>query len=156
MPRPTALSPFALLAAIAVAGGTCTEPTGPDRRVVDGVVYERRPSVLVFAGGEAVRVTSPDTVTAGVPFPVTIVTYGGGCILLGETAVAVSGLFAELRPFEWFVTPSANVACTDDIRRLEHTATVTFPTAGRATLRVLGRQLPDEGTVSVERAIVVK
>ena len=59
------LAPLALLAA---AG--CSNLTGIDRRLVDGVAYERRPSIIAQSGGASPRVVVPDTVVAGTPFAI--------------------------------------------------------------------------------------
>lgn len=155
MPRPTVTGPRATLAALLLAAA-CTNITGADDKVVDGVRYERRPSVLGYAHGTAPNIVAPDTVQAGVPFSVTVTTYGGGCIMPGETATIRSTSTVEVRPFEWFVAAGQNVACTDDLRILPHTVSVTLPTPGTATLRVIGRQQPEGATISLERLLVVR
>jgi hypothetical protein len=145
-----------LSALLLVTGAACSSITGVERDVFDGILYERRPSVLGYTESPPAGVTAPDTVSAGVPFTVTVATYGGGCIRLGDTEVRVAGSVAEVRPYEWFVSAGQAIACTGDIRRLEHAASVTLPTPGRATLRLIGRQLPEGATISIERTLVVR
>jgi hypothetical protein len=144
-------------AALLLAGTVaCSSITGVERDVFDGILYERRPSVLGYTESPPASASAPDTVRAGVPVTVTIATYGGGCIRLGDTEVRVAGSVAEVRPYEWFVSAGQAIACTGDIRRLEHAASVTLPTPGRATLRLIGRQLPEGATISNERTLVVR
>ena len=143
-------------ALLVVAAVACSSITGVERDVFDGILYERRPSVLGYTESPPAGVTAPDTVTAGVPFTVTVPTYGGGCIRLGDTDVRVAGAVVEVRPYEWFVSAGQAIACTADIRRLDHTATVTLGTPGRATLRVIGRQMPEGAAISIERTLVVR
>jgi hypothetical protein len=128
-------------AALLVAAAACTAVTG---------------SVLGYTASPPAGVTAPDTVTAGMPFTVSVATYGGGCIRMGDTEVRIVGTVAEVRPYEWFASAGQDIACTADIRRLDHTASMTLPTPGRATLRVIGRQMPEGAAISIERTIVVR
>ena len=154
MPGSTSVTRASALALLSVVA--CSNVTGADERYVDGVRYERRPSVLAYANGDAPKISAPDTVQAGVPFSVTVTTYGGGCIVPGETATIRSGSTVEVRPFEWFVAPGQSVGCTLELRFLPHTVSVTLPARGTARLRVIGRQQPEGAMVSVDRVIVVR
>ena len=108
-------------------------------------------------------ITAPDTVVVGRSFAITVFTSGGGCFRKGDEEVAVSGLAAEIRPFDVFVDPGPDGACTADLVYYPHTAAVTFAEPGRATLRAIGSGgeggfgPPPVGAplVTVERAIVV-
>ena len=151
-------SPLARLggAAVVVTAG-CSNLTGIDRRTVDGVAYERRPSIVAQAGGAGPRVAAPDTVVAGQPFVVTVTTYASDCALPGETLRVTSGSTVEVRPFEWFVDePRRDVPCDARPRLVSHTVAATLRTRGRAVLRVVGRQRGENAAVSLERAIVVR
>lgn len=120
--------------------------------------------------GELVRnepaypaLTAPDTVVAGRPFTVTSYTAGGGCFRPGDTEVTVAGSEAEVRPFDLFHDPGPHGACTADLAYYPHTATVSLPREGVATLRAVGTAgrpgfgPPTDQTprVTVERSVVV-
>jgi len=77
----------------------------------------------------------PETATAGVPFPVTVWTMGGGCHDGGDTEVDVDGLSAEVTPYDYLRTGAG--VCTDILLRFEHKVTVRFdaPGPGEVVLR---------------------
>ncbi len=107
--------------------------------------------------GTPVEITVPGSVVAGTPFEITVNTYGNGCVGLGETRVTVTGLTAEIEPFDWVVTPHPGAFCTDELNRFSHVATVEFVEKGTATLRVRGsRGEPGGEVVEVERSIAVR
>ena len=116
--------------------------------------YQRFPSHLTTLSGQP-SITAPDTVAVNAAFTVTVYTAGGGCTRQGETETSVAGLVAELRPFEYYINPSAAIACTADFRSLPHTASVTFAQTGRATIRAIGRKSDGEQQV-YERQILVR
>jgi hypothetical protein len=90
--------------------------------------------------GDSARLGLPDTVAVGASVVATVRSYGGGCIRAGETEVAVDGLAADVRPFDYFPVPSPTRVCTADLRIIEHPATLRFARAGRAVVRVHGRR----------------
>jgi hypothetical protein len=129
----------------------CRSITGADE-----IRRERRLGVIAFYG-DPVQIAAPDTVAVGAPAVVVVTTYGGGCISQGETEITAAGLVAEVRPYDYFVTrlPS-NGACPDVLYVYEHVATLRFWRAGRATVRVVGREEPGNTPRTVERTIVVR
>ncbi len=118
-------------------------------------VVERRPGVLSI--GEEPLVTVPAEGTVGVPVAVTVVTWGGGCVRQGTTEASVDALAADVRPYDSvYVYLPPHMACTADLRRYTHAATVTFATAGAARLRVHGWSEPAKASIVVERAIQIR
>jgi len=67
---------------------------------------------------------------------VTVSTYGGGCHSKGVTDVQRTGMQALLTP--WDHTAPPGTPCTMQLVEMRHTATVSFPQAGTATIRVRG------------------
>ena len=141
---------LAVIAAAALTVSCSNHETvmGQDRELLLGVIQIFRDSV---------EITAPDSVVAGTPFEITVNTYGNGCVGLGETRVTVTGLTAEIEPFDWVVTPHPGAFCTDELNRFSHVATVEFVEKGTATLRVRGRRGGPGGKVlEVERSIAVR
>jgi hypothetical protein len=118
-------------------------------------VLERRPGVLSI--GDEPSVTAPGEAAAGAPIAVTVVTWGGGCARQGGTEASVNALAADVTPYDSvYVVLPPNMACTADLRRYTHTATVTFAAAGTAVLRVHGWSEPANAMMVVERTIQVR
>jgi hypothetical protein len=140
---------YLLLSASALAACDAVAPTERE----DGLV--RRPSRLAFVGDSA-RIAAPDSVAVGSSFVVVVESYGGGCIRDGGTEVALDGLAADVRPFDYFPVPSSDRVCTADLRIIEHPAALRFTRSGRATVRVHGRREPGDVPVVVERTVVVR
>ncbi len=136
-----------IAAALAVSCSNPEAVTGQGRELLRGAIE-------FF--GDPVEITAPDAVTAGTPFTVTVTTYGGGCVGLGETRVTVSGLTVVIEPFDWVTQPQPGAACTDQLIRFRHLATVEIVVRGTATLRVRGRREPGGELLEVERSIVVR
>ena len=124
----------------------CRTGTAPERGT-------QQPAVIDFYGG-AVQVTVPDTVTAGADFVVVALSYGDGCLAKGRTEVAVAGLVADVRPYDY--VPPEGTTCTRPLLTARHEAVVRFATPGRALVRVHGRQRPGDGRVTVERTTIVR
>ena len=149
------MRPFPLaLAAVAVAGAALLP--GCSRSTAPGPAVERRPGVLAHYG-DPVRVTLPERAAVGEPVRVVVTTYGGGCIAQGETEAAVVGLAADVTPYDYVaVRLPPHGACTMELRLYVHEATLTFAAAGRATVRVHGREVPGGRPLTVAREIVVE
>ena len=130
------------------ASGCEIDPTDPGRS-------GRHPSQLAFHG-DAPKVTIPAEGRRGQPIPVSIATYGGGCIQQGDTEVSATSSSAEIRPFDIFPPPDA--VCTADLRMIPHQVTVSFPLAGTATIRVHGVRVSagTKGRIRVEPIVVVR
>jgi hypothetical protein len=100
---------------------------------------------------------APDTVAAGVPFTVTVRTYGGGCIDRGDTEVGVAGQTVEVRPFDVFQTDLPdNYYCPSVLVFYTHTASVRLDHSAVVTLRAIGRVMPGDSTTAIERSVVVR
>jgi len=91
----------------------------------------------------------PDTATVGVPFEVSVTTYGGGCISFGRTSVAYTSGAIDIRPYD--VDSRADV-CTDELIRFEHTAQVTVNSSGTWVVRFHGREVPPDSVIVIERS----
>ena len=83
---------------IVLAATAACDIVNPDRKRT-----EREPAYIRYAGVPPLLQT-PDTVTARIPFVVTVRTIGGGCIDPGDTQVTVLGSVIEVRPFDVFTT----------------------------------------------------
>ena len=120
--------------------------------------WDSSSGVLVIGfvnGGTSIGlvVEAPDTVTAGVAFDVTVNTFGSSsCVRAERLDVEVLGRVARLTPYDRIAPP--NSVCTPDLSAHPHTAPVTFPSPGAATLEVLGRTAA--GDTVVRRAVVVR
>jgi hypothetical protein len=136
-------------ALIASACSSGTEPPGPQ----PGTTV-RRASTMDFYG-EASAVTLPASVAANSPLTIKFVTFGGGCISRGETEVAVTGLEAQIRPYQYQYYPRADEGCTTDLRYDTNTAVLQFVTSGNGLIRIFGLKQPGGSDIVIERTITV-
>lgn len=140
------------LAGVALAA--CGQLTGPD-----DPVYEARPSVIAPGFGVGIgTVLAADSVRVGEVLAVVVPTQGGGCVRQGETRVQrLSDFAVEVLPYDSVLARTSNVACTADLRVLDHAAAVRFYRRGQATLRVRGRggDYTTDRDIVVERAVTV-
>jgi hypothetical protein len=113
-----------------------------------------RPAAIAFYGDSA-AVAVPGEVRAGLPFVVTVQSFGGGCTAQDQTGVTIDGLRADVRPTVREPHPSAGVACDAMLRTFTHSAPVTFSQPGTATVIVYGRQEPGDAPRSVTRTVRV-
>ena len=134
-----------LLCAALLATAAC--PTSPGVDVV-------RPATLEFHE-DPVVVEVPATATAGVPFPVTVHSYGGGCVRQGDTRVQVRGAVADVTP-RVVEHRGQNVVCTRELRIYLHEAAVRFDAPGTATVRVHGLRHPAAEPITVTRTVRVQ
>jgi hypothetical protein len=105
--------------------------------VVDPTFAE--PALIIFYGDTA-QVATPSSVTRGVPFEVSVQTFGGGCTrMIARTETDVSGAVAEIRPYN--ETRRSDV-CTDDLLFLTHVVSIQFDHVGPVTIRVIAEQRP--------------
>lgn len=139
-----------LVAAIGCVG--CASPTESESVVV--------PGVIATGSGFPVRVlAAPDTVTAGVPFTVTVTTFGSGsCTRPSPTLATVGPALADLSVWD---LQRVGVPCTDDLRSFPRDVSLTFTGTGVATIRVRGRSLArtaagQDSVVVIERPVVVR
>ncbi|CAA9321976.1 MAG: hypothetical protein AVDCRST_MAG40-1506 [uncultured Gemmatimonadaceae bacterium] len=141
-------TPLALAAAL-LAAAACSSSTAPreDEEV-------RVLGVIAGYNTDDPRITVPATAERGVPFPVSVVTYGGGCYRPDDTEVRVVGpAVVEVAPYD-FERPGA--VCTLILKASTHTASVRFDAAGPAVVRIRGRQRPGDGELVVEREVLVR
>ena len=105
---------------------------------------------------DASAIAAPDTVTAGIPFEVTVTTAGSGCEERIETDVSISGHLVVIRPYDIRLDPNARV-CPDIYITHRHAARVTVDAPGRAVVRAVGRWTVNgrPGEIEVERTVVV-
>ena len=117
-----------------------------------GLGEEKRVGVIEHYGAPVV-ITVPDSVQAGVSFEVSVLTYGGGCLSKDGTEVQVSGLSADVTPYD---IHSGAEACTDNLGLFDHRAMVTLRESGVAEIRFHGKQLPEDSLITVVREVVVE
>lgn len=116
----------------------------------------RREGILVYNENPA-SVTIPATVTAGVPFQVRVTTYGVGCYSAGGTSVVQVTGGVQVLPYD-FLRVGGEGSCPTTLQTFEHTANVTLPTAGTATVSVQGVSVQGTRTerTRVERTVQVQ
>lgn len=117
---------------------------GPPERVFGTIDYYKEP----------VTVTVPETAMVGEPFSVTVVTYGDGCIEKGETDVRLEPLRAEIRPYDYNVTPGSE--CPDILNTHGHKATLSFTEVGEAEVVFYGQRADADGTSNMVVARTLK
>ena len=147
------MKPILALAALALLAG-CDSAGGGETRV---------PGELVRNEFDFPALAVPDTVVVGQQFTATTFTIGGGCYRIGDTEATVGNVSAEVRPFDLFLDPGPNGACTADLAYFPHTATFAFRQPGTATVRVVGTAgrsgfgVPTAETprVTIEKTVVV-
>ena len=101
---------------------------GPD------TVAER---ALIIYAGDTSELTIPDIVTRGVPFEVSIRTFGGGCTRrTGRTNVVEQGNEVVILPYN--KRSVGGSVCTADIKYLTHAVQLTHDTPGDLVLRIIG------------------
>jgi hypothetical protein len=128
----------------------CQSPT-------DNEIQRERQLALLQFYHDPIVVHAPETASVSTPFDITVRTYGDGCIDEGDTEVSVSGLTADIRPFDHFVTYlPARYACPDILHFYTHRAAIQFDQAGIATITVHGRIRPGDGAIAVQRSVHVQ
>ncbi|MEJ2678090.1 MAG: hypothetical protein P8174_03325 [Gemmatimonadota bacterium] len=136
----------AVLAGTILAG--CGRVTGPGSDVLE----QRRVGVIDLYS-QGIAVTVPDTVQAGVPFVVSVTTYGDGCDRQDGTDVQATKLLASVTPYDLHAN---SAVCTDVLKLFQHQANVVFPEPGSAAIVVYGRVLPADSLIGVDRQVIVQ
>ena len=81
----------------------------------------------------------PPTVTAGVPFSITVSTMGSStCTRAAGMEASLNGLTLDVTPYD--SVPTTPIPCTRDLRSFPRSLTHTFNSAGTAMIRVHGKQ----------------
>lgn len=113
-------------------------PASPAPTRVRGVIdyFQEDPRTVVQLPAEAI---------VNMPFVVTIVTFGSGCDNAGDAEVTITGNTADITVYDYHVF---GVPCTEQLKRMPRTATLKFPTAGEATIRVNGQRFGPETTAA--------
>jgi hypothetical protein len=136
---------------IVLAATAACDIVSPDRKRT-----EREPAYIRYAGVPPLLQTA-DTVTARIPFVVTVRTIGGGCIDRGDTQFTVLGSVIEVRPFDIFTTHlPPGWACAQNLLFYTHAVSVRIDEPGAATVRVVGRAGPGDTLALAERTVVVR
>ena len=146
----TRVSAAAFVILAAGAALACRTPTENEIR------RERQLALLGFYH-DPIVVDAPATASVSIPFDITVRTYGGSCIDQGDTEVSVTGLRADIRPYDHFVTHlPPRYACPDILHVYTHRATVRFDQSGTATVTVHGRVRPGDAAIAVQRTVRVE
>ena len=120
------------LCLLAVACHTADEPGLAGTTV-------REPAILRIGPDSTTVTILPSSPRVNSPITVSFNTFGGGCISTGETEVSVTGLQADIRPYQYRYYPRANEGCTTELRFDPHTVTLQFATVGMAQVRIQGQ-----------------
>jgi hypothetical protein len=128
-----------------VAGlSACNGLLGEGEHRVIGVIDE--------AGTSIDALVVPDTVRVGVPFTITVSTFGSSCLRPDGVVARASGTVANVTPYD--VTPPSATGCPADVRAFPRTVTLAFDTPGAATVQLHGRGYSTP-MITVEEAVVV-
>jgi hypothetical protein len=112
-------------------------------------------AAILYGVDDTLALQSPATFTAGVAASVTFRTEGWrDCTRPGPTDVSVSDMLVTLAPYDSGLL--GNHICPDVPCDCRHTVSITFPSAGRGTLRVIGRRVTPPAIVTVDREVDVR
>ena len=132
------------LAVLASSTFSCSSVTEPEE--------ERRVGLIAnFMQGDP-HVTVPDSADAGVPFQVTVQSYGNGCYRQGETEVELDASSATVTPYDY--VDVSGLACTDELLIFHHQASITFNEPGTPTVTVVGRETTAQAPIYGEPLVV--
>ncbi len=115
--------------AISTVGLLGCDLAGPSEYRVIGIMRLDHPRV-----GEYFLPEIPETVTAGVPFEITVTTGGNSCYRAGETEVAVDGRSAVVTPYDYVRADAWETGCFAILQLFEHKATMVFKEPGIASI----------------------
>ena len=111
-------------------------------------------TILHFGDGPEIGI--PPSGRVGEAIPVTVTTYGGGCIREDTTVIAVDSLTADISPYQRMPVDPGMVTCTAELSINRRSLLVTFGVPGRATIKVNGRAVPGDSLVALRRTILVQ
>lgn len=121
---------------------------GPDSNSMRQVLG----AVKHFGDGPDIGV--PATARVGEPIPITVTTYGGGCIREDTTIVVIDSLTAYVTPYQRI--PTAPETCTAELNTNRRSLLVAFAVRGRATVKIRGRAVPGDTVIGLLRRILVQ
>jgi hypothetical protein len=115
---------------------------------------ERAPAVLTFDGDTTI-VTLPAAARLGETVTLRFTSFSGGCTRKDTPDAVVSGLHAEVRPYERAPTQSSDLVCPAVLGVEQNVVELRFLEAGRAQVRIVGRAQPGNQPIVVERELAV-
>jgi hypothetical protein len=139
-------------ATLTVGCSTSTGSTGDEFARVAGVI-------LPNASFASRALIVPDSVRAGVPFAVTVSSFGSTtCTRADGATLTVVGVVATITVWD---REQVGGGCSDDLRQFPRDVSVQLGSAGRAMIRVQGRAYPAtaggrDSLVVIEKEIVVR
>jgi hypothetical protein len=143
MSKPPARA-FALGLVAAIAIG-CRSPAEQTSRRVVAAIANGSPGTAPLV--------LPDTVRVGVPFLVTVTTFGGACDQPDGADISTSGLLADVTPYD--LLPPPETVCIAVLRASPRSMTLTLAVPGTGVVRVHGRRLGG-GDVTLVGQVVVR
>jgi len=144
-PQPHLARADLLALLLVLAAVACRSPEEPgSRRVV---------AILDNGGTGSAPLVVPDTAYVGVPFLVTVTTFGGACDHPDGSDVLTMRLVADVTPY--VLLPPPETICIALLRASPQSTEVTFAAPGTGVVRVHGRRF-DGGAVTLEREVVVR
>ncbi|HEY0038838.1 MAG TPA: hypothetical protein VGB66_19235, partial [Longimicrobium sp.] len=95
----------------------------------------------------------PEAVSAGVPFTITVATFGSStCTRAAGAEVRTQGSVAEVVPYDYVATDGV---CTADLRSFPRGVQLRFASAGPGVVRVRGVN-GSGAEVVIERTVTVR
>ena len=133
--RPSSLAPsrglLLLLPLVALVPQACRNPAE--------LRWAVRPGTIVYNQQVGSMVILPTQVVAGQAAPVTVYTFGNGCVAPAYTNTTVSGAIAIVEPFDSVVVQlPPHMTCTDELNAFPHSVSVVFPQAGAGRILIIG------------------
>ena len=85
-----------------------------------------------------------------------ILTLGGGCEREGDTSVIQGEVDAAIFVYDFTSATKPATACTMELKRLSHTATLNFKKPGEVIIRLWGRRTGSDTPLGGEPMILEK
>jgi hypothetical protein len=101
-------------------------------------------------------IETPKKIKAGEDFEVKILTAGGGCEREGETSVIMEETTASIFVYDFTTATQPGVVCTQQFKRMPHTAILNFKNKGEITIRLWGRRIASDTPPGGEPMILEK
>jgi hypothetical protein len=140
-------SAFVTISLLALGGCTdeLTDPVNPPSGM--------RPGVLEFYG-DSVHATIPSTAAAGSAAVIRVLTWGDGCLRMGQTDVSITGRRVVIRPYD--LIPDPATVCNMILLAVEHEAEVQLSEAGTWDIAIHGTRMPGDERIVARRYISVR